>query len=151
MIDVGARRTEGVVVACTLTFAVVSPWLLTSLAPAIALSAAVVVVSGLAVGFRLAGWLGGKASIEALSWISDGRWILVDRAGVQTEAVLAAGTRVGPGLVWLRWRPLNARFPLMRTMVLTDRDLPAQTLRRLVVRLRIDALEGGPRPRAVVA
>jgi hypothetical protein len=151
MIDVRARRAEGVVAACTLALALGSPWVLTSLTPAVALSAGIVAFLGLALGFRFAGWLGGAGSIEALSWISDGRWFLVSRAGLQIEAVLEAGTRVGPGLVWLRWRPLNPEFPFVRTMVLTDRDLPAQTLRRLVVRLRIDGRGDGARPVTVVA
>jgi hypothetical protein len=151
MIDVRARRAEPVVVVCTLAVAGLSPWLLTSLDPAVALSAGVVAFSGMAIGFRLAGWLGGKASIETVSWISDGRWRLTDRAGAQIEANLAAGTRVGPGLVWLQWRPSNAGFPLMRTMLLTHRDLPAQELRRLVVRLRVDGLGRGGSPVIVAA
>jgi hypothetical protein len=151
IIDVRARRAEGVIVVCTLAVAVLSPWLLTSLAPPAALSAGIVAFSGLAIGFRRAGWLGGLRSLETLSWISDGRWVLVDRAGAHIEATLGAGTRVGPGLVWLRWRVSNSGFPLVRTLLLTDRDLPAQTLRRLVVRLRIDGLGRGGRPVIVVA
>ena len=141
IIEVRARRTERLVAVCTLAIVFLSPWLLMSLAPAAAFSAGVAAVLAAAMGFRLAGWLGGRTSIARLSWIPEGRWFLTDRAGAQLEASLGAGTRVGPGLVWLQWRVLTARFPLVRTMLLTDRDLPAQDLRRLVVRLRID----GPR------
>jgi hypothetical protein len=151
IIDVRARRAEAVVVSCTLAIAALSPWLLTSLARAVALSTGLVAFSVLALGFRLAGWLGGKRSIDTVSWVSDGRWFLANRAGAPFEATLRAGTRVGPGLVWLQWRSSSAGFPLVRTMLLTDRDLPAQDLRRLVVRLRIDGLGRGAPPATVVA
>ena len=92
-----------------------SPWWTQSLA-----AGGVVIV---ALGLWGAGWIGFSNRLAELRW---------------PPGELSADTRVFRNVVWLRWRsPAGHR----RAMLLARADLPAEQLRALAVRLRIEAVE----------
>ncbi|MGH8235654.1 MAG: hypothetical protein ACREXP_01380 [Steroidobacteraceae bacterium] len=78
-----------------------------------------------AVGFGLwrAGWIGSRHRIVGLH---------------RLPAEISADTRVVRNAVWLRWTGSAGR---KRSMLVVHGDMPAEQLRALCVRLRIDALE----------
>ncbi|HEY5806678.1 MAG TPA: hypothetical protein VIT67_01855, partial [Povalibacter sp.] len=59
-------------------------------------------------GFRQAGWLGGEDTLFAVTWRSDGGWLLCDARGRNFEAALRPDSRMSPKAVWLRWDVLPA-------------------------------------------
>ena len=89
-------------------------------------------------GLWRAGWIGSRHRIVAIRWLADGRWLLADSRGLHSPAsflptpgwsAVPSGCAGGP------------RRAGARSMLLTPGDLPAEQLRALAVRLRIEALE----------
>ena len=134
-IDVGQRRAERWIAVGCIASALLIPCLVDSWLAGVALALAAAVV--LTAGFHRAGWLGGTDRIVRLVWFAEGHWLLLDSAGRAREASLAPDTRTGPGLLWLRWRVADPC-----SLLLLRGDLPAEQLRRLSVRLRIDRQQG---------
>jgi len=89
------------------------------------------------ISFWRIGWLGGKRVLHKALWMSDGNWRLVDRAGASWPATLHASSQVLGTLLWLRF--VSERGP--REMLLLGSDLPPDTRRRLIARLRLQAAE----------
>jgi hypothetical protein len=150
IIDVRARRAEAAVAACTIAAGLLAPSLLNPFDATGAVVGGCLAGLLLGWGFRRAGWLGGDQRVANVSWAPDGTWVLTDRAGRRAEAVLESETRVTRRMLWLRWRGENAARG-SRAILLTSADLPAQDLRRLIVRLRIDGLKRAPSPDLVAA
>jgi hypothetical protein len=94
-------------------------------------------VGVIALGLRRAGWIGAGRRIVGVQWLADGRWLLADRHGSAIPARLSTDTRLAGDAVWLRWNTAGGR----RSMLLVRGDMPAEQLRALCVRLRIEALE----------
>ena len=69
---------------------------------------------------------------------ADGRWQLRDARHTDVIAELRADSRVGARWLWLRWNAGSAWRP-QPSMLLVHGDLPTADLRRLSVRLRLDA------------
>jgi len=126
-IDVRSRRSERRIVVLALGGVAVSAILLSL--PALLVVSAVVLF-----GFRSRGWLGGPDRVTAVSWLSDGRWILTGADRKNIPATLSADTRIGNGWLWLRWHTERE----VRSMLLLKGDaLPAE-IRRLNARLRLE-------------
>lgn len=139
--EVHSRRTERRVATVALTAGALAPFMAGlpgDVSMLCALAATLLIGSGL----RRAGWLRPEGGIAAMSWLADGRWLLTDRRGRAVEGVLRSESRVGRRGVWLRWdvsthesgRPGVAR----RSLLLAGGDMPANELRRLIVRLRLE-------------
>lgn len=136
--DVHSRRTERWVVALALSAAGLVPFL-TSLPVLVSVVCTVVSILLVGAGFWQAGWmLGGDHRIVAVSWLSDGRWLLTDRRGRTAEGTLLGQSRVGCRAVWLRWDLAGERYFSGRSLLLASIDTPENELRRLIVRLRIE-------------
>lgn len=135
-IEVGQRRAErwiaGAGSAAGLVLSTLTAQLLGFTAVAAATIGVFLAITCV-VGFQRAGWLGGGRRIQRVVWQPQGDWLLLDAAGRSRETRLRADTRVGPGCFWLRW---DAGNPC--SILLAPGDLPADELRRLSVRLRID-------------
>lgn len=89
-------------------------------------------------GLWLHGWLGGPRRLARIARLPDGRWQLRDERHTDVIAELRADSRIGARWVWLRWNAESA-WPRRPSMLLVDGDLPPADLRRLIVRLRLDA------------
>jgi hypothetical protein len=147
LFDVSSRRAESRVARMTLVGSLAASVLLSAsiegaVYPAATLAAAAaILVAGAIAGLDLwrAGWLGGRHRIQQLTWLSDGGWWLTDAAGQRYAARLRGQTRVAGRWVWLSWR-VDGRA---RYLLLAPGDIPADELRRLVVRLRV-GLSGHP-------
>ena len=99
--------------------------------------------------FRQAGWMAGDDTLLAVTWRSDGGWLLCDARGRNFEAVLGPDSRMSPKAVWLRWDVLPATLTgrgtrRTRILLLCPGDVPAGDFRRLLVRLRVDRSECAP-------
>lgn len=137
-IDVRSRRSERCVGVLALLGVVVAVALLPlPLGSSIALLviACAVVVSG----FRSQGWLGGPARLTTVRWLSDGQWVLASAARKNIPATLSDDSRAGSYWLWLRWHTDEG----IRSMLLLKGDVLLADLRRLNVRLRLEA--GGRR------
>lgn len=138
MIDVRARRAERVLgVLALLGLAGAGMLLLPSFS---FLSAVVFIfVTALVIaGLWLHGWLGGARRWARIAWLPDGRWQLRDARHTDVIAELRADSRIGARWLWLRWNAGSAwRCP--PSMLLVHGDIPSADLRRLNVRLRLDA------------
>ncbi|WP_157995396.1 hypothetical protein [Peristeroidobacter soli] len=88
------------------------------------------------VGLQWQGWLGGDERLTAVSWMSDGRWVLSSANRKNIPATLSAGTRVGRRWLWLRWHTGRGQRSML---LLTGDALPAE-IRRLSVRLRLESV-----------
>lgn len=137
-IDVRARRAErllGVLAA----FGLVAAGVL--LFPSLSfLSAAffILVTAAVTAGLWSHGWLGGARRLARIAWLPDGRWQLRDARHTAVIAQLRADSRVGAHWLWLRWNAESA-WPRRPSMLLIHGDLPTAQMRRLRVRLRLDA------------
>lgn len=89
-------------------------------------------------GLWLHGWLGGAHRLARIARLPDGRWQLRDARHTDVIAELRADSRVGARWLWLRWNAGSAWRP-QPSMLLVHGDLPTADLRRLSVRLRLDA------------
>jgi hypothetical protein len=136
-LEVHRRRAERLVASLTLASAGCAVVLLGA-APSWAQWLAASAVGAIAFGLWRAGWIGFQHRILGVSWLSDGRWSLADRHGAAIPAELSADTRLAGDAVWLRWKTTAGR---RRSMLLVGGDMPAEQLRALRVRLRIEALE----------
>jgi hypothetical protein len=136
-LEVNGRRTETraawVVLACAACAVVLlgfQPFWIQGLSAA--------AVGAITLGLWRAGWIGSRHRIVGVRWSADGRWVLADRHGSAIPAELSADTRLAGQLIWLRWKLAPGRG---RSMLLARGDMPAEQLRALRVRLRIEALE----------
>jgi hypothetical protein len=102
------------------------------------LLAAAVCFAAVGLGLWRAGWIGSSHRIVGLSWLAEGGWLLADGRGNTFPMELSADTCVARNAVWLHWIAPRGRC---RSMLLVPSDLPANQLRALCVRLRIEALE----------
>ena len=136
ILDARVRRAERLLAVCNIALAAAAPLLCFVYAGALS-GAAVLCTSAFAAalaawGLRRAGWLGGPQGLTFVQWTSQGDWILTSRSGEERRAQLQRTSRVASFAVWLRWR----KAP--RALLLTSFDLPADDLRRLIVRLRME-------------
>lgn len=119
-----------------------------ALLPVSPLIAAVLVL--LAGAFAIAGlwwhgWLGGARRLTCIRRLADGRWLLSDGKQENISAILAADSRVGSQWLWLRWHTDGlAGGPRRRSMLLLQGDVAGLELRRLGVRLRLEAVSRQP-------
>jgi len=137
ILDVGVRRAEGRVAYVAIAAAVLAP-LLFDLQAIVSILVSAIIACVVCIGLRRMGWVGASRRIVRVSWLADGRWMLSDGEDRVAECDLCRGTRAAPGLVWLHLRSV----PVPRRnfyMLLTRRDGLEDALRRLVVRLRLDA------------
>jgi hypothetical protein len=100
-----------------------------------AIAAAVVVL-----GLWGQGWLGGADRLTAVSWLSDGNWLLTSTQRKDIPASLSADSRIGSHGVWLRWHTGLGR----RSMLLLKGDVLPAEFRRLGTRLRLESVSGEP-------
>jgi hypothetical protein len=134
-IDVRGRRAERWLGVLAL-LGVASAAMLLPLPPGPALLFAVVVAALVGLGSWRQGWLGGADRVTTISWLSDGRWLLVGATGKNIPAILAADSRVGSRWLWLRWHTPAGR----RSMLLVPGDVLPAEFRRLGVRLRLESV-----------
>jgi hypothetical protein len=135
-IEVGQRRVERWIAAAGSALCLILPSLTARLLGVGLLPGAtmgLLLATGCVAGFYRAGWIGGMRRIQRVVCHSHGDWLLLDAGGQSREARLSADTRFGPGCLWLRWETGDPR-----SLLLASGDLPADQLRRLSVRLRID-------------
>ncbi|MFC4312154.1 hypothetical protein ACFPN2_23940 [Steroidobacter flavus] len=134
-IDVRSRRSERRLGVLALGGVAVATWLL----PLPLVSAVLFFVTASAVvllGLQWQGWLGGADRLTAVSWMSDGSWVLSSAHRKNIPATLGTDTRVGRRWLWLRWHTGQGQ----RSMLLLKGDaLPAE-IRRLSVRLRLESV-----------
>jgi hypothetical protein len=137
-IDVRARRAERLLGVLALLGVLGAGMLL--LPPVSFVSAAffIVVTAAVGAGLWLHGWLGGARRLARIAWLPDGRWQLRDARHTDVIAQLRADSRIGARWLWLRWNAESA-WPRRPSMLLIHGDLPTADLRRLIVRLRLDA------------
>jgi hypothetical protein len=121
-LDVRARRAERLAGWLVLVAAGCSVGLLGEAPSWIQLCAAGA-VGGVGFGLWRAGWIGSRHRIVGL---------------LRLPVEISADTRVVRDAVWLRWTGSAGR---KRSMLLVHGDMPAEQLRALCVRLRIEALE----------
>lgn len=98
----------------------------------------ILVTAAVGVGLWLHGWLGGARRWARIAWLADGSWRLRDARHTDVTAQLRADSRIGTRWVWLRWNAESA-WPRRASMLLVHGDIPTADLRRLIVRLRLDA------------
>ncbi|HWK74107.1 MAG TPA: hypothetical protein VNQ81_07540 [Povalibacter sp.] len=134
------RRAGRRLALLTLLLATASPALVAGnigLEAALGGAAAVLIV--LWMGLIGAGWLGAR-QITRVVWQADGLWRLTDRRGQNYEATLRPDTRMSTSFIWLHWNLPNFRDA---SMLLAAGDAPADELRRLRIRLKLDRRAGG--------
>jgi hypothetical protein len=137
-IDVRARRAERVLgVLASLGLAGAGMLLIPTFSFISAASCAVVTAAVIA-GLWLHGWLGGTRRWARIARLPDGRWQLRDARHTDVSAELRSDSRVGARWVWLRWNAESA-WPRHPSMLLIHGDIPTADLRRLIVRLRLEA------------
>ncbi len=81
-------------------------------------------------------WLSSPAAVVALSWESDGRWLLTRADGSQCEAWLQGDSLSHARLVVLNFRRPGRLWPV--SVLLTPGRVGRQAFRRLRVRLKLD-------------
>lgn len=140
-IDVRSRRSERRCVVLASLGAALAIALL-PLRPVHTLVLIVTMAAAVLQASRSQGWLDGPNRLTAVSWLSDGRWLLTDATGKNIPATLSADSRVGGRWLWLRWHT-EGGGPPRRSMLLLKGDALPVELRRLSVRLR---LESGSHP-----
>jgi hypothetical protein len=127
-----------------LAAAVASALLLSSVTPLQAAVLFAFAAVGVCLGLWRQGWLGGERRLTSVSWLPDGRWLLADAGHASAPADLRADSRVGSRWLWLRWNADCPHRPRRRSLLLVRGDIPNPDLRRLVVRLRLEARLTGP-------
>jgi len=100
----------------------------------------IVMTAAVIAGLWLHGWLGGARRLARIACLPDGRWQLRDARHTDVTAQLRADSRIGARWLWLRWNAESA-WPRTPSMLLVHGDLPTAELRRLIVRLRLDACQ----------
>jgi hypothetical protein len=101
-------------------------------------AAFIFVTAAVITGLWLQGWLGGARRWARIAWLPDGRWQLRDARHTDVIAELRADSRIGARWLWLRWNAESA-WRSRPSMLLVHGDIPTADLRRLIVRLRLDA------------
>lgn len=147
-LDVAYRPAEAWIARAGLALAMLGPCFVLASHP-LPTRAVVSTVLGVivALGLLKCGWVGASANrIVSLAWLSDGCWLVRHRDGRTRECELCLNSRVLAGWVWLRLRPVDAPRRVYSLLLLTPRVAP-DSLRRLIVRLRLDV----PRSGAAVA
>ncbi|MBL8264875.1 hypothetical protein [Steroidobacter sp.] len=135
-INVRGRRSERWLGA----LALLAPILATHLLPLPTVTAAeisILAASIVAAGLWWHGWLGGVRRLTHVSRSSDGRWLL-EQGAQAAPATLSEHSRVGSHWLWLGWHSAAGR-PKRRFMLILQGDVLPAELRRLAVRLRLDA------------
>jgi Membrane-bound toxin component of toxin-antitoxin system len=136
-LEVNGRRAEALAAWLALVTAGGTVVLLGA-APSWAQWLAAAAVGPIAFGFWRAGWIGSRHRLTGVRWLADGNWFLADRDSSAIPAKLAGNARSAGSAVWLCWQTAPGR---RRSMLLVRGDLPAEQLRSLRVRLRIQAPE----------
>jgi hypothetical protein len=137
-IDVQARRAERVLGVLALLGLIAAAMLLFPPTSVVSSALFAFVTAAVIAGLWLHGWLGGPHRLARIAWLPDGRWQLRDARHTDVVAQLRADSRVGARWLWLRWNAESA-WARRPSMLLVHGDLPTADLRRLVVRLRLDA------------
>jgi hypothetical protein len=145
-IDVRARRAERLLGVLALFGVVGAGLLLPPVSLLVTVSFSLVTVAMIA-GMWRQGWLGGARRLARIDWLPEGQWQLRDARHTEVAADLRADSRIGTHWLWLRWNAQSA-CSRGRSMLLVRGDIPDHDLRRLVVRLRLDA---GIPPRSAAA
>jgi hypothetical protein len=142
-IDVRGRRSERrLVVFAWLALAIAITLL--ALPPLTAALLFMIASTLVTAGLWWHGWLGGVRRLTAVSWLSDGRWLLTE-VGRTLPATLSPHVRVGSRWLWLRWHvDAGSPGPRRRSMLLVQGDIASRDLRRLGVRLRLDSVSRQP-------
>src|SRR3954462_3229524 len=86
-LDVRSRRTESRIAGASVLFAIACPWLIAMepvLSSLLSITAGVIMIAA----FWRAGWIGARYRIARVTWLADGRWLLIDQGGRQFEAEL---------------------------------------------------------------
>jgi hypothetical protein len=138
-VDVRGRRSERRLGVLALSIVAIVAILL----PLPPMSAALFLVSAAAVvglGLWGQGWLGGADRLTAVSWLSDGRWLLTSTARQNIPAALSADSRVGTHWLWLRWHTSLG----CRSMLILKGDVLPAEFRRFGARLRLESVSGEP-------
>lgn len=135
--DVHSRHTERRVAVLALTGGGLTPFL-TALPGVVSVVCALASMLVIWAGFWRAGWVAADHRIVALSWLTDGRWLLTDRRGRTVEGRLRPESRVGCRAVWLHWDVTGRSDFRRQSLLLAGGDIPDSDLRRLMVRLRIE-------------
>jgi hypothetical protein len=151
MIDVRARRAERLLGVLGLCGVVGAGVLLYPPVSTLVASFFIVVTAAVIAGLWLQGWLGGVRRLARIAWLPDGQWQLRDARHTDVVAELRGDSRVGAHWLWLRWNADSAWRRRQPSMLLIRGDIPDGDLRRLIVRLRLDAhshprRESAPRP-----
>lgn len=146
-IQVRERRAERWIAGGSCVLALLVPWLIVPAERSLllALIASLGAAGVVAAGFYRAAWWLGPRRIERVIWDQEGYWFLTDASGRTREVQLAGDTRLGPGCIWLHWQ---TRRP--HSVLLMQGDVPADQLRRLSVRLRIDRRRADAIPGAAI-
>jgi hypothetical protein len=151
-IDVRARRAERLLALFALLATAFAVALLSVFPPLQAAVLSVLAASLVGWGWWRQGWLGGRSRLAAVSWLPDERWLLTDDRRISVLADLRADSRIGSHWLWLQWdTDPSSQRPRRRSMLLFHGDIPADELRRLTVRLRLQsqvasAAASGARP-----
>jgi hypothetical protein len=135
-LDVSLRRTERRIAHSALAVAAIAPCLLLGGPVVGRLAIAALLLAAVYEGVRRAGWLAGVSRVDRLSWLPDGRW-LIAAGGGDAECELCSSSRVSSRGVWLHLR--NRAMRRNYYMLLARGDVAEDDLRRLIVRLRLDA------------
>jgi hypothetical protein len=138
-IDVGSRRSErrvGVLALSGVGCAIA----LLSLPPAYAVPLFVLAAVAVIGGLWSQGWLGGAHRVTAVSWLSDGQWLLSSATQKNIPATLSEDSRIGSRWLWLRWHIAGASRARHRSLLLLKGDVLPAELRRLCARLRLESL-----------
>lgn len=137
--DVRSRRSERWLGVLAL-LGVAAAAMLLPLPPLSAAAFLVIAAAVVLLGLRWQGWLGGADRLTAVSWLSDGRWLLTSHTWKNIPATLSADSRVGSHWLWLRWHTGAGR----RSMLVLPGDVLPAEFRRLSVRLRLESVSGEP-------
>lgn len=137
--DVRGRRSERRLGVLALLAVAAATWLLPlpllSAVLFFAIATAVVVL-----GLWGQGWLGGADRLTAVSWLSDGSWLLTSTNRKNVPASLSAASRIGSDWLWLRWHTGLGR----RSMLILKGDVLPAEFRRCSARLRLESVSGEP-------
>lgn len=138
MLDVRSRRSERRLGALAL-LGVAAAAMLLPIPPLSAALLFVVVAGAVGLGLWSQGWLGGAERLTAVSWSSDGSWLLTSATRKNIRATLSADSRIGSRWLWLRWHTPGVR-PRQRSMLILKGDVLPAELRRLSARLRLESV-----------
>ena len=137
-LDVRSRRSERRLGALAL-LGVAAAAMLLPVAPLSAALFFVIAAALVGLGLWWQGWLGGADRVTAVSWLSDGSWLLASGTRQNIPATLSADSRIGSCWLWLRWHTSGAR-PRHRSMLILKGDVLPAELRRLSARLRLESV-----------